>query len=173
MRGPAAPSCNDGRARAWPASACAEGARQHWSRSRAADPTRCWTGPSCLGRAGAWRETTPASAAWSPAGWCRQSAMSGTGIAGDKVRHLSIKMTGAVGRRLGRSLGRRGARPRQGLNRFFTGILPRLGRRRSVGPRAPRGASGQRLSPPFYLADAARIQSPTRWTTAVSMPRNP
>ena len=31
----------DGRARAWLASACAEAARQRWSRSQAAGPARC------------------------------------------------------------------------------------------------------------------------------------
>ena len=39
-------ACNDGRARAWLASACAEVARQRWSRSQAVGPTRCWIFPS-------------------------------------------------------------------------------------------------------------------------------
>src|SRR4051794_19035933 len=65
-----------------PASACAGSARQHWSRSQAAGPTRCWTAPSCPGRADAWRGTTPASAAWCLAGRCRRSVTSDSGTVG-------------------------------------------------------------------------------------------
>src|SRR4051794_641330 len=42
----------------------------------------CWTALSCLGQADAWRGTTPASAAWCPAGRCRQSATSDGGTVG-------------------------------------------------------------------------------------------
>src|SRR3954447_3098096 len=65
-----------------PASACAGSARQHWSKSRAAGPARYWTAPSCPERAGAWRGTKLALAAWCPAGQCRQSAMSDSGTVG-------------------------------------------------------------------------------------------
>src|SRR3984893_12588676 len=66
----------------WPASACAGSARRRWSRSRAGDPARCWTDPSCLEPADAWRETKPASAAPCPARRSRRSAMSDTDSAG-------------------------------------------------------------------------------------------
>src|SRR3954453_15887727 len=71
-----------GFARSSPASVCAEPATRHWSRSQVAGPARCWTALSCPGRADAWRRTTPASAAWCPAGRCRRSAMPDSGTAG-------------------------------------------------------------------------------------------
>src|SRR3954447_6600029 len=75
-------ACSGGPARSSPASVCAEPARRHWSRSQGAGPARCWTALSCPGRADAWRGTTPASAAWCPAGRCRRSATSDGGTVG-------------------------------------------------------------------------------------------
>ena len=103
----------------WPASACAGRARQRWLRSRAAGPARCWIGPSCPGRADAWRETTSASAVWCPAGLCRRSAIPGNGIAGTEA--VGTKVTTRPYRE---DIDRRGGSPRLACPVVTIGLRP-------------------------------------------------